>query len=81
MLLVNKRLMNWCEENNIISDLQGGFRIGSGCPDQIFILSEVLKSPPPSDQIKIFAVANISCTRLRLKVAVATTSAAFGSAD
>jgi len=40
--LVNTRLAAFCERENILVDEQGGFRVGRGCVDQIFVLNEVL---------------------------------------
>ena len=34
--ILNERLSNWCEKNNIIVEEQGGFRKGRSCIDQIF---------------------------------------------
>jgi hypothetical protein len=42
--ILNDRLMEWSEENEILVDEQGGFRPGRGCVDQAFILNEVLVS-------------------------------------
>jgi hypothetical protein len=40
--ILSDRLMKFCEDNDVISDEQGGFRKGRGCPDQLFALTEVL---------------------------------------
>jgi hypothetical protein len=40
--VLNERMMKWCEDNDLLTDEQGGFRKGRGCPDQIFALSELL---------------------------------------
>ena len=40
--ILTKRVSNWCEENNLLSDEQAGFRAGRGATDQLFILSETL---------------------------------------
>lgn len=40
--LVNTRLQTWVEANSILSEEQGGFRPKRGCPDQLFILNEII---------------------------------------
>ena len=40
--VLHRRLSQWCEENNIISEEQGGFRPGRGCADQIYVLWNIL---------------------------------------
>jgi hypothetical protein len=42
--ILNTRLMTWVEESEGVVDEQGGFRPGRGCPDQLFALTEILKS-------------------------------------
>ena len=42
--LINTRLKQWVEEHQVLCDEQGGFRTSRGCPDQLFILQEVLSS-------------------------------------
>lgn len=41
--ILNDRLIQWCEKNNILVEEQGGFRPKRGCPDQIFNLTELLR--------------------------------------
>ena len=43
-IIVNSRVMQYSEATGILSDEQGGFRCGRGCPDQIFIWREILAS-------------------------------------
>ena len=40
--ILNERLSNWCERNNIIVEEQGGFRRGRSYIDQIFVLAGLL---------------------------------------
>lgn len=40
--VLDSRLRIWAERVGVLSDLQGGFRHGRGCLDQIFILNEIL---------------------------------------
>jgi hypothetical protein len=40
--VLNNRLLRWCEENDIVSDAQFGFRHGSGTADAIFALQGVI---------------------------------------
>ena len=40
--VLHRRLSQWCEENHIIADEQGGFRQGRGCADQIYVLWNIL---------------------------------------
>jgi hypothetical protein len=48
MAVINNRLTEWVEDSGwaegggAVSDEQGGFRRGRGCPEQIFVLTEVL---------------------------------------
>ena len=42
--ILNQRLTNWCEKNNIIVEEQGGFRQGRGCVDQIYVLTGIINS-------------------------------------
>ena len=42
--MLNKRLGQWCEKNNILSDEQAGFRTERSTIDQIFSLSEVVRN-------------------------------------
>ena len=41
--ILNKRLMEWAEENQVLAEEQGGFRIKRGCIEQIFVLKEVIR--------------------------------------
>jgi hypothetical protein len=41
--VLNMRIMEWVEEGNKLSEEQGGFRAKRGCPDQIFILNELIE--------------------------------------
>ena len=41
--VLNRRLVDWSEKNNIILEEQGGFRPGRGCADQLFVLMSLLK--------------------------------------
>jgi hypothetical protein len=42
--IIANRMLEWSEENGVISDEQGGFRPKRGTPDQIFLLRETLAS-------------------------------------
>jgi hypothetical protein len=42
--ILNSRLTEWVEESGGVVDEQGGFRPGRGCPDQLFALTEIIKS-------------------------------------
>ena len=42
--ILQMRLMNWVEENQILSPFQAGFRKGYSTVDQIFILSNIVNS-------------------------------------
>ena len=39
--ILDKRIQTWAERVGALSDLQGGFRIGRGCIDQLFLLNEI----------------------------------------
>lgn len=41
--ILYNRLMHWSEVNNIMVPEQGGFRLGRGCPEQIYTLTELIK--------------------------------------
>jgi len=41
--VLNRRLMSWCELNDVIADEQCGFRPERGTRDQLFALSETIK--------------------------------------
>ena len=41
--ILNKRLMEWVEENQVLAEEQGGFRTKRGCIEQIFVLKEVIR--------------------------------------
>ena len=40
--MLNARMAKYCEEKGLLGEEQGGFRVDRGCPDQLFILTEVL---------------------------------------
>jgi len=40
--IVNTRLTNFCEEEHVLADEQGGFRKGRGCADQAFSLYQIV---------------------------------------
>ena len=42
--VLNKRISQWCEKNDILSEEQAGFRTGRSTIDHIFSLSEVVRS-------------------------------------
>jgi len=42
-IFVNQRISNWCEENNVISDAQFGFRKGRSTVDAVFILQSIIQ--------------------------------------
>src|SRR6185437_2581209 len=42
--ILNKRVVQWCEENNVLVDEQAGFRAGRSTADHIFLLSEILRA-------------------------------------
>ena len=41
--VLNKRINKWCEENNVISDCQFGFRKGCSTTDAIFVLHNLIQ--------------------------------------
>jgi hypothetical protein len=41
--VLNRRLIDWCEKKGILVEEQGGFRPERGCPDQLFVITEILK--------------------------------------
>ena len=41
--ILNKRLNNWVENNNIVSDAQFGFRRGRSTIDAIFVLNAIIQ--------------------------------------
>lgn len=45
--ILSNRLMVWAEKEGILADEQGGFRKGRGTVDQIFILTEIVRSRFP----------------------------------
>ena len=42
--ILNKRLQNFLEKNDVLSDAQNGFRMGRSCIDHIYILCTVLRN-------------------------------------
>ena len=42
--ILNKRLQNYLEKNNILVEEQNGFRAGRSCIDQIFLMCTVLRN-------------------------------------
>ena len=42
--VLQKRLIAWCEAHGIVVQEQGGFRPQRGCPDQLFTLTELIKT-------------------------------------
>ena len=42
--ILNNRLINWSEKNDILAEEQAGFRPTRGCPDQLFTLVEILRT-------------------------------------
>ncbi|MDR3738882.1 MAG: reverse transcriptase family protein, partial [Terracidiphilus sp.] len=48
--VLQKRLIDWCEAHGIIVLEQGGFWPGRGCPDQLFTLTELIKTRRLSGQ-------------------------------
>ncbi len=40
--VLNNRVSEWCESNNVISDAQFGFQKGKSTVDAIFVLSSVI---------------------------------------
>jgi hypothetical protein len=42
--VLNRRLLGWCERNQVLVEEQAGFRPRRGCPDQHFSLVEILKN-------------------------------------
>jgi hypothetical protein len=43
-MLISKRLNEWCEKNNKISDYQAAYRKKYGCEDHIFVLNAALQA-------------------------------------
>ena len=43
-MVLNKRVMQWCEERNVLVDEQAGFRVGRSTVDQVFVLSELIRA-------------------------------------
>ena len=43
-IILNNRLMNYCEKNNILSEEQNGFRPDRSCVDNIYTLSELIET-------------------------------------
>ena len=41
-MVLNERIMTFCEDEGVLAEEQGGFRKGRGCPDQLFSLLQVL---------------------------------------
>jgi endonuclease/exonuclease/phosphatase family metal-dependent hydrolase len=41
--VLNMRIMEWVEDGKKLSEEQGGFRAKRGCPDQIFVLNELIE--------------------------------------
>ncbi len=41
-LILRNRLNSWCEDNDIFSDFQYGFRNGKGTVDGIFLLEGII---------------------------------------
>jgi len=42
--VLQRRLIEWSEAHNIVVQEQGGFRPQRGCPDQLFALTELIKT-------------------------------------
>ena len=73
--ILNNRIYNYCESNNIIVDEQGGFRKGYSCQDQIYTLISTINSCFTNkkscycafvDQKKYFDFINCDLLRFRL---------------
>ena len=43
-MALNRRVMQWCEDRNVLVEEQAGFRIGRSTVDQIFVLSELIRA-------------------------------------
>ena len=53
-IILNKRLSDWAEANNIIADEQAGFRRGRSTMDQLFVLLETIKFRRPKTTYAAF---------------------------
>ena len=42
--ILNTRIQNYLEKNNILSDKQNGFRVGRSCLDHLFVLCTILRN-------------------------------------
>ena len=42
--ILNKRLQNFLESNNILADEQNGFRAGRSCVDHLFVMCTILRN-------------------------------------
>ena len=42
--IINRRLQNYLETNNIVAEEQNGFRTGRSCIDQIFVMCSVFRN-------------------------------------
>jgi hypothetical protein len=42
--ILNRRISVWVEDRGLLSDYQGGFRTDRSCPDQVFVVTEVIQS-------------------------------------
>ena len=46
--VLNNRLSNWIENNNILADEQAGFRPNRSITDQLFVLTETIRNRRPN---------------------------------
>ncbi len=44
MGIINKRVVNYCEDNNIYENEQNGFRKKRSCEDHIFALTSIIRN-------------------------------------
>ena len=42
--LINERLINYCEDNELLVDEQNGFRPGRACMDHVYVLSSIVRN-------------------------------------
>lgn len=54
--LLTTRLDRWCTKNKKISEFQAGFKSGTGCVDQAFILNTIIQSQLKSKNGKLFSL-------------------------
>ncbi len=48
--IINKRIVNYCESNNIYEDEQNGFRCKSSCEEDIYSLTSIIRNKLSQNQ-------------------------------